>query len=399
MARLTDDELRALSQDLESPRVERKAELKTTKTTKKARQTICAFANDLVGLGAPGVLFVGLNDDGSPSGLTVDDPLLRLLDGYFIDGNLQPVPTHEVRVLTIADAQCAVVVVEPHPAPPVRWKGDVWVRSGPLVRIAQPEDERRLRERGRANTLPFESQPVVGARFDDLNPLHFDAYLARTIGALTRRENSRSLEHQLRAQRMITGGGEPTLVGLLFFGHDHTHFRPNLLIKMVRFAGDEPFDPVIDQADIKDPLIDAPQVAMAHLDAWNATPLDQSSVAHAAAPTWPRMAIREALINAICHRDYALPSPIMVQAFTDRIEITSPGGPMYPITPANFETIGVPAYRNPRLAEALHAFGYVERHNTGLAKIRAYMRRNQNPTPVFDVTADRVRIVLPARST
>ena len=78
MKRYTDDELLALLNDTESDRAERKQSFKG-ETTKKARQAVCAFANDLPNYNEPGVLFIGAVDDGNPSNEPITDQLLQSL--------------------------------------------------------------------------------------------------------------------------------------------------------------------------------------------------------------------------------------------------------------------------------------------------------------------------------
>lgn len=93
---MTDAELHALLDDLESDRAERKSAL-TGDAAKKVRQAICAFANDLPNHRLPGVVFVGANDDGSPSELVVGDQLLRTLADMRSDGNTLPFPVMIVK--------------------------------------------------------------------------------------------------------------------------------------------------------------------------------------------------------------------------------------------------------------------------------------------------------------
>ena len=75
MKRLTDDELLILLNDTESDRAERKESF-SKGISKKARQAVCAFANDLPGYNGPGVLFVGAKDNGEPSRVEITDQLL-----------------------------------------------------------------------------------------------------------------------------------------------------------------------------------------------------------------------------------------------------------------------------------------------------------------------------------
>ena len=143
---LSDDELDALAADLESDRAERKESL-LGDARGKSREAVCAFANDLPGHGEPGVLFVGLRDDGSPSGVAVTDDLLRDLAAMRDDGNILPPPTLVVEKRSVRGTEVAVVTVAPSDAPPAKYEGRIWVRVGPRRSIATPQDERILNER------------------------------------------------------------------------------------------------------------------------------------------------------------------------------------------------------------------------------------------------------------
>lgn len=129
----------------------------------KIRQSICAFANDLPDHREPGVLFVGLQDDGRCAGARVDDDLLETLASMRHDGNIHPFPAMSVQKVVFEDGcTVAVVLVAPSDRPPVRYDGRTWVRVGPRRALATEEEERRLAEKRRAGTLPFDHWPVPG---------------------------------------------------------------------------------------------------------------------------------------------------------------------------------------------------------------------------------------------
>src|SRR3990170_5843926 len=94
-----DHELQALLTDLESDRVERKASLADRE---KIAQAICAFANDLPDHRLPGVVFVGVNDDGGCAHLSITDELLRTLADMRSNGNIHPFPTITVQKRTLS---------------------------------------------------------------------------------------------------------------------------------------------------------------------------------------------------------------------------------------------------------------------------------------------------------
>ena len=92
---MDDGELARLLNELESDRVERKASISDRD---KIRQTICAFANDYPNHQQPGVLFVGVNDNGSCTNLPITDELLKTIADWKSNGNILPFPGMVVQV-------------------------------------------------------------------------------------------------------------------------------------------------------------------------------------------------------------------------------------------------------------------------------------------------------------
>ena len=148
MKRYSDQELLALLDSLESDRVERKESFKGD-VPKKARQAVCAFANDLPNHNEPGVLFIGAKDNGEPCGLAVTDQLLLSLADMKTDGNILPLPVLSVEKRLLKGAEMAVVTVMPSDMPPVKYEGRIWIRTGPRRALANEQEERILNERRR----------------------------------------------------------------------------------------------------------------------------------------------------------------------------------------------------------------------------------------------------------
>ena len=100
---MTNAELESLLDDLESDRVERK---ESFSDGDRIRQAVCAFANDLPGHNQPGVLFVGVDDRGEPTGLAITDQLLQNLASMRGDGNILPFPSLDVQKTNAEGAGC-----------------------------------------------------------------------------------------------------------------------------------------------------------------------------------------------------------------------------------------------------------------------------------------------------
>jgi ATP-dependent DNA helicase RecG len=92
MSYYSDSQLEALFDDLKSDQAERKESL-TDDAKSKGRQAVCAFANNLPSHNTPGVLFVGVKDNGTPSNMPIDDQLLLTLSDIKADGKIIPPPS------------------------------------------------------------------------------------------------------------------------------------------------------------------------------------------------------------------------------------------------------------------------------------------------------------------
>ena len=160
MKRYTDAELEALLDEAESDLAERKESLKSDVPT-KARQAICAFANDLPNHNLPGVLFIGAKDNGTPSHCPITDELLLNLSSMKSDGNILPMPAMTVEKRYLKGADMAVVTVRPSDMPPVKYDGRIWIRTGPRRDKANAQDERILIEKRRYKNLPFQLQSLA----------------------------------------------------------------------------------------------------------------------------------------------------------------------------------------------------------------------------------------------
>src|SRR5258708_35487544 len=118
---MDDSELLALLTDLESDRVERKSSV--TEHQDRICEAICAFANDLPGHNRPGVLFIGVNDNGSCANFPITDRLFQSLAHHRSNGNILPFPAITVQKRVLNGSQLAVIIVEPSNLLPLSAKG------------------------------------------------------------------------------------------------------------------------------------------------------------------------------------------------------------------------------------------------------------------------------------
>ena len=202
-----DAELGAMMADLESDLIERKETLRGD-APRRIRQAVCAFANDLPDHRRPGVVLVGVYDRGTPSGLPITDELLQQLADIKTDGNIVPPPSLTVAKRLLAGLPVAVVTVHPSDTPPVRHRGQTWIRVGPRRALASGQDERILNEKRRYRDSRFDGRPVNSASLVDLRVGRFqDEYLPAAIDPEALAANDRTPAERLAAAKMIVSVG------------------------------------------------------------------------------------------------------------------------------------------------------------------------------------------------
>lgn len=400
MARYSDEQLEQMLADLESDLVERKESFGGD-VPAKARQAICAFANDLPDHRRAGVVLIGARDDGTPSGLAVTDQLLLQIADAKSDGNIVPPPSFTVEKRLLIGAEMAVVTVEPADSPPVRFRGRIWIRVGPRRDIASAQDERILNEKRRHRDRPFDVQPVPSSTLADLDQRLFESdYLPAAVAPEVLVANERSYEQQLAATKMVVAADDPipTVLGMLVLSPRTRDFLPGAYIQFLRIAGRGLAEPLVDDQLIDGPVAEVLRRIDEKLTAHNRTAVDiTSGDKEQRSPIYPISALQQIVRNAVMHRSYeATNAPVRVSWFDDRIEVISPGGPYGAVTMENFGRPGVADYRNPSLAEALRVLGFVQRFGAGIAIARRELEKNGNPPPEFEVNPSHVGVTVRA---
>ena len=391
---MTDSELEALLAGGESERAERK---RNVSDKDRIRQAICAFANDLPGSGRPGVIFIGVEDNGDCANQAIGDALLLELSQMRDDGKITPFPSLAVERRRLRNCDVAVAVVRPSHNLPVRLDGRVWIRVGPRRALATPEEERHLLERQRGHDLPFDAREAASATIqDDLDSAYVrDEYLPSAIAPDVLAENQRPIEQQLRSVHFVGRHALPTHVGLIVAGIDAPRNLPGAYVQCCRFEGRDLADPIRDSRDISGRIADVLRRAEEWMQAQNAVAVFfVEREREQRMPEYPSVALQQLFRNAVMHRNYdGTSEPVRVYWFDDRIEISNPGGPYGQVTQANFGT-GVNDYRNPTLAEAMKNLGFVQRFGVGIATAQKALRENGNPEAEFEVQPSRVLAVL-----
>jgi ATP-dependent DNA helicase RecG len=273
--------------------------------------------------------------------------------------------------------------------------GRVVVRNGADNRPLRGDEIRNLATS--KATGDFEAELVAGASLDDLDSAVIDEYLAKREER-TRRKLSGDRLQLLREIGALDAHNQPLVAGVLLFGRNPQAFMPQSGVVFVKFPGVEQRGEggtfgYGRREEINGPLARVIerswQVVLEEMRVGAVvTGLERQEVLE-----YPEYAVREALVNAVCHRDYRLRGRrIEIRKFSDRMEIISPGGLAGYMTPDNL--VEEHFSRNPRVVQGLFQWGYIEELGLGIDRMIEDMLSAGHPVPKFNPTAHNFSVVL-----
>lgn len=243
---------------------------------------------------------------------------------------------------------------------------------------------------------------VDGASFQSLDMTKVDAYLVRKRNE---RPNLTVLSNEQQYELTgITRDGKITMTALLLFGLYPQAFYPQLSIIATSVPGKEmgTLDPAgnrfLDSRRIEGTLPDMLDGAIAFVrtNMRTATRIDPETGERLDVPQYPITAVREAVLNALVHRDYSFHTegmPIQLILYADRMEIMNPGG-LYGRLTVDQLGQAQPDTRNPALVTAMETLGKTENRYSGIPTIRYAMKKDSLPAPLFSDTRGIFKVVL-----
>lgn len=234
-------------------------------------------------------------------------------------------------------------------------------------------------------------RPVEGIALTSLDQVSVEQYLLKR--KLDRPNLAAVSQEQLYELTGITRGGQVTLAAVLLFSPYPQAYFPQLSIIAARIPGtetgvvDEEGRRFLDSRRIEGSLPEMLEAAVGFLrsNMRTALKIDPATGKRSDIPEYPIDALREAILNALVHRDYSTHTenmPIQLTMFSDRVEIRNPGGLYGRIT---VDQLGKaqPDTRNPFLVTALEVLGQTENRYSGIPRIRRAMAEANLPEPVF----------------
>lgn len=346
-----------------------------------------------------GVVLLGVEDDGSVSGITRDN-----LEEWVMTAcrdKVRPglIPFYEVVRDVEPGRDVAVVRVSRGFDVHTLWHNNrnvYCIRVGTQSREPSPEELSRLfQQRG---TFRVELRPVSGATLADLDLRRLKNYFVRVRQQDVPADADEAGWATLLFNTEIMVEDGITVSGMLLFGRTPNRFLPQAGIDAAAFPGNNkdyaarersalrgPLTPLLSNDDeiVEAGLVEQ-ALAFVQRNTAVAGDLEEGGARREEVPAYPREAVREAVVNALVHRDYLLSSTdIELTIYEDRMEIVSPGRLPNGITPARMLT-GCRAARNQLLKDVMRDYRYLEHSGMGVPrKIVKCMREHNGTEPVL----------------
>ena len=247
---------------------------------------------------------------------------------------------------------------------------------------------RYLEEKEYIRWKPFDAACDNGATLDDLdeNKMRNFIYMARA-----KRNFPLPVETSpatlLAHLDLIDENGRVANAALLLFGKKPQKYFITSEVKCVQFYGDVVEKPMpayqIYRGDVFELVDQATSFVMSRIDNWTGTREKESNAAVPTRPELPIDAVKEAIVNAVCHRDYTSNASVQVMLFRNRLEIWNPGTLPYGLTVQKLHGPHKSLPANPLLADPMYLSGYIEKVGTGTEDIIRKCREYGLRTPEF----------------
>lgn len=370
---MTPEEIRTLISQGEGQRLELKRSLAELETGVRAA---AAMANTDGGH----VLF-GMRDDGAILGVQIGAQTRERVVQAITD-NTDPTLYPSVEYVDLDGKTVIVIVVSRSEDRPHLVRGQAYKRVGAAdVQMSRAEYERLLLARRQP---PFDRQLVEGATYADLGEAKVQDFLRRRQAAYPDATPPGAPLPQVVGE-MLEGARErdgelvPTYTGLLFFGRDPQRFLPRTEVKLARFQGTTTLA-FIDRLIVHGTLPEMLDETERFIRRNTRTAMKVVEFESVQVSEYPYDAVREAVVNAMAHRDYRHSSGIQVNIFDDRLEVMSPGEALIPLG----ELEGSHVTRNETLCRRFRDIGEMEQFGTGITKMKRLMREHGLGEPVLE---------------
>lgn len=353
-------------------------------------ETISAFSNT-----EGGKIIIGVSKSGKVLGLDVGKDTVERLTNQ-ISQNTDPKIHPRITIEKIKGKSIIVIEVKESSDHLVLAFGRPYKRVGKsTVRMSKDEYERLILEKHK-DKLQFDNQICKAATLKDIDDEKVKWFL-RKAKAERNLDIDTSLKPKEALRKLnLVVNNKITNAAILVFGGDPQRFFIQSEIRCARFKGRKAVKPFIDmkivRGNIYEQIDQAEKFVLLNIkkSAW----IEPAKLERQEKWEYPPDAIREAITNAIAHRDYNLSANVHISIFDDRIEIWNPGRLPQPLTPEDLKKEHKSMPINPSIANLLFLIKYIERWGTGTNDIVRWCVEYGLPEPIFKEVTGGFAVIL-----
>ena len=349
---------------------DQKTEFKESLDEDDIAKTMAAFAN-----GDGGAIYVGMTDRGVAKGASIGKHKLEQFTRKIHDEMAPPV-VFETDFEKSGPHEILRIRVHSAKRKPIFYKGIAYKRvNKTTLKVTDPEE---LRSLFMNKTVFFDDVPCPNASLTDLDEASLRRFvsMAAASGRLSHPTNK---AEEILSKLSLMDGKELKNGAVMLFGKKPADFYPVWGIRCAVVSSSLEFRAM---QDFDGNLIQAAEQALEFILSQIPKEIHMEGVRRIEKPRIPPEAIREALVNAIVHRDYFFASYIYVTIGPDYLEIKNPGR-LEGLSINDLAGVHSSVIKNPHVAHALYICGYVEKWGAGTLKIYQSMRQNGLKDPQF----------------
>jgi len=365
---MTQDEIQYIIRSGESETVEFKPNFNN-----EVLETVAAFSTT-----RGGAILIGISNSGEIQGVTLGVESLRDWVNAVSDVT-EPKIIPDIESHHMEQGDVVVVTVSESPIKPVSARGRSYKRVGNSNRVMTPQEIAEMSYRSIGSSwdrIPTE------AKVDDIDLNKVSEYViqANKTGRKKIPENESPLETLTKLE--LTKENRPIRAAILLFGKDPQRKFSQAVIHCGRFKESTV---IIDDQMIHGSVIDQIDRAEDFVKK-NTNVRFEFTGEPARKEVWdyPLKAIREAIINSVCHRDYTFPSNTEIRIYEDRLTIWNPGGLPAGITLEDLHKSHRSVLRNTGIGAIFHDLGFIEKWGSGIDRMKEACKDSDLPEPAFE---------------
>lgn len=337
-----------------------------------------------------GQLIFGVTDTGEIPGIENVDESMRVIDDLAYQQCEPPITVIQETIYIDKKVILIVNIPKGTQRPYKTSGGHYYIRSSNRCRQASREELLRLFQSG--ESIYFDETTVHRANFKDIDLDSFEEFL---LNYMDIKANESELRNYLRNLHLINGENKPTAAGILFFGKKPQFFFQSSRVICAYIKGK---DLAVAPADKKDITGRIPNI-LEDTEKFINLYLKEEHIINGFEPEIRReispAAIREAVVNAVSHKDYTVSAPIRIIIFEDRLEIRTPGKLPNSVTIDSMKIGGSHILRNPTIYNLLYKMGMVTDLGSGVRRIITLVRSHSQKEVLLQETANEFILTIP----